>query len=166
MELANTQKEIINHLIALHESSAYTSKLSPYFRAFGGDFSPDMPFTFYFASETHPVMYIYDPLPGNLRSSRAVFQAECDQKKAKILEIGRFIANLVEDNYLDIKYKGLQGRAELPENYDRVWRKYGNFYNDVMLGLSYVCLSDFIPTQRLYHLQQELIKNNKVLYHT
>lgn len=31
---------------------------------------PDMPFTFYFLTETRPLMYVYDPRPANLRSSR------------------------------------------------------------------------------------------------
>ena len=162
MNLTNTQKEIINHLTTLHEGSAYTNKLSPYFRAFSGNFSPDMPFTIYFTSETRPVMYVYDPLPGNLRSSRAVFHAQCEQKKAEILGISNFVEYLVNNNYLEMKYKGLQGRAALPENYDRVWRKYSDFYNDIMLGLSYICLSDFIPTQKLYDLQSNALKSEKV----
>ena len=163
MNFTGTQKEIINHLTALHEGSAYTSKLSPYFRAFGGDFSSDMPFTFYFTSETRPVMYVYDPLPGNLRSTRAVFHAQCDQKKAGISEISSFVEYLVNNDYLEMEYKGLQGRAVLPQDYDRVWRKYSDFYNDIMLGLSYVCLSDFVPTQKLYDLQPNASKNKKVL---
>ena len=162
MKFTNTQKEIINHLAALHDGSAYTSKLSPYFRAFGGEFSSDMPFTFYFTSETRPVMYVYDPLPGNLRSSRAIFHAQCDQKKAKILEIYSFVEYLVENKYLERQYKGLQGRAALPQDYDRVWRKYSDFYNDIMLALSYICLSDFIPTQKLYDLQPNTVKPDKV----
>ena len=159
MELTNTQKEIINHLAAMHEGKPWGSKISKYFRAFGGDFSSDMPFTFYFISENRPVMYVYDPRPEDKRSSRAVFQAECEMKKYKILEISRFVEYLVNNGYLEMKYKGLQCRPPLPAHYDRVWRKYGGFYNDVMIGLSYVCLSDFIPAQRLYDLQQECVKN-------
>ena len=163
MELNNTKKEIINHLIACHEGRTWGSKLSKYFRAFTGDFSPDMPFTFYFVSETRPVMYVYDPRPGDKRSSRAIFHAECYRKKPKILEIAGFFEYLVADEYLYTEYKGLHGRARLPDNHDTVWRKYSDFYNNIMNGLSYICLSDFIPTQKLYDIRQSTVKNDKVL---
>jgi hypothetical protein len=163
MELNNTKKEIINHLIAAHEGRSWGSKLSKYFRAFTGSFSPDMPFTFYFLTKTRPIMYVYDPRPANLRSSRSAFHRECEQKKPKILEITSFFEYLVTHGYLNMEYKGLVGRPPLPENYNRVWRKYSDFYNDTMLGLSYVCLSDFTPTQRLYDCWETAIQTNKVL---
>jgi hypothetical protein len=95
-------------------------------------------------------MYVYDPRTANKRSTRAVFHSECAQKKSKILEITDFFNYLVDNEYLTMEYKGLHGRAPLPTAYDKVWRKYSGFYNDVMLGLSFVCLADFTPTQKLY----------------
>ena len=166
MDFTNTQKEIINHLVALHEGKIVESKLSKYFRAFTGEFSPDMPFTFYFVSETRPIMYVYEPLPGNKRSSRDVFHAECNSKKSKLLEISGFVEYLVNNDYFEMQYKGLQGRPPLPDNYDKEWRKYSDFYNDVMLGLSYICLSNFIHTQKLFNIHQDVLKNNKVLLHS
>jgi hypothetical protein len=163
MELNNTKKEIINHLIAAHDGRPWGSKLSKYFRAFTGAFSPDMPFTFYFLTETRPIMYVYDPLPGNLRSSRTVFHGECEQKKPKILEITSFFEYLVTNGYLNMEYKGLQRRPPLPDHYDRIWRKYSDFYNDIMLGLSYICLSDFTPTQHLYDFWETSIQTSRVL---
>jgi hypothetical protein len=152
LTLTNTQKEIINHLIAAHEKRPWGSKITPYFRAFTGAFSPDMPFTFYFVSPTRPVMYVYDPRHGGQRSSREVFHLECAKKKPRILAITGFLEYLVDTEYVQMEYRGLQGRPQLPEHYDAVWRKYSDFYNDIMTGLSLVCLSDFTPKEKLYEL--------------
>jgi hypothetical protein len=169
MELNAAKKEIVNHLIAAHEGKPWGSGLSKYFRAFSGAFSPDMAFTFYFITETRPVMYVYDPRPADKRSSRPAFHEECARKKPKILEISGFFEELADNGYLHIEYKGLRGRPPLPDRYDRVWRKYGDFYNDLMLGLSYVCLSDFTPAQKLYDLwktavcRDSLVKNPMII---
>jgi hypothetical protein len=154
LTLTNTQKEIINHLIAAHEKRPWGSKIAPYFRAFTGAFSPDMPFTFYFLSVNHPIMYVYDPRSSEQRSSRAVFREECEQKKPRILAITNFFEYLVDNEYVQMEYQGLQGRPQLPERYDAVWRKYSDFYHDIMNGLSFVCLSDFTPTEKLYELRK------------
>jgi hypothetical protein len=61
MELNAAKKETVNHLIAAHEGRPWGSRLSKYFRAFSGAFSPDMDFTFYFVTETRPVMYMSIP---------------------------------------------------------------------------------------------------------
>ena len=95
-------------------------------------------------------MYVYDPLPAEQRSSRRVFREECESKKPKILAITRFFEYLAEHEYVQMEYWGIQERPERPLGYDAVWRKYGDFYNDIMSGLSFVCLSDFTPTQKLY----------------
>jgi hypothetical protein len=152
LPLTSTQKEIVHHLIAAHEQRPWGSKIAPYFRAFTGAFSPDMPFTFYFLSANHPIMYVYDPRPAEQRSSRAVFREGCERKKTKIVEITRFFEYLVEQEYVSMEYRGVQGRPLRPAGYDRVWRKYGDFYSDLMMCLSFVCLSDFSPTQKLYAL--------------
>jgi hypothetical protein len=38
----------------------------------------------------------------------------------------------------------------MPEGYVKVWRKYSDFYNDLMSGLSLVCLAEFTPKLKLY----------------
>jgi hypothetical protein len=154
LTLTKTQKEIINHLIAAHEKRPWGSNIAPYFRAFTGAFAPSMPFTFYFLSATHPLMYVYDPRPAELRSSRAVFREECERKKPKLLEITGFFEYLVEHGYIQMEYRGIQGRPPRPAGYDAVWRKYGDFYNDIMTGLSFVCLSDFSPNEKLYEFSR------------
>ncbi|MDR1302306.1 MAG: hypothetical protein LBK43_07540, partial [Treponema sp.] len=113
---------------------------------------PDMSFTFYFLSPTHPVMYVYDPKPPGQRSSREAFRGACERRKPKILGITRFCEYLVEHDYLQVEYQGIQGRPPRPLGYEKVWRKYSDFYNDLMTGLSFVCLSEFIPTENLYAL--------------
>ena len=157
MTLTKTQKEIINHLIAKNQGKVWRSKLTKYFKAFTGEFYTDMSFTFYFISETRPVMYVYDPLPVEKWSPRTEFNKECEQKKSKILEIAGFFEYLSSNNYLDMNYKGLQGRPQLPPGYDQTWRKYSDFYNDIMLGLSFICLTDFTPTEKLYDFWEEHI---------
>jgi hypothetical protein len=152
MELSPTHKEIINHLIAAHEKRLWGSTIAPYFQAFTGAFSPTMPFTFYFLSVTHPILYVYDPRPAEQRSSRKVFREECERKKPKILEITGFFEYLVEHAYIQMEYRGIQRRPPRPVGYDAVWRKYSDFYNDIMTGLSFVCLSDFKPNPKLYEL--------------
>ncbi|MDR2797202.1 MAG: hypothetical protein LBB80_02565, partial [Treponema sp.] len=150
--VTSTQKEVIHHLIAAHEKRPWGSKIAKYFRAFTGAFSPDMPFTFYFLSANHPIMYVYDPRPAEQRSSREIFRGECERKKSKILAITRFFEYLAEYEYVSMEYRGIQGRPLRPLGYDGVWRKYSDFYNDIMTGLSFVCLSDFTPTEKLYAL--------------
>ncbi|MHB9291169.1 hypothetical protein Holit_00241 [Hollandina sp. SP2] len=149
LTLTATQKEIIHHLIAAHERRPWGSKIAKYFRAFTGAFSPDRPFTFYFLSANHPIMYVYDPRPAEQRSSREVFRTECERKKPKILEITRFFEYLVDNEYVQMEYRGIEGRPQRPVGYDAVWRKYSDFYNDIMTGLSFVCLSNFTPTEKL-----------------
>jgi hypothetical protein len=51
-----------------------------------------------------------------------------------------------------MEYRGIQGRPLRPVGYDGVWRKYGDFYNDIMTSLSFVCLSEFTPREKLYEL--------------
>jgi hypothetical protein len=152
MELSPIKKEIINHLIAAHEKRPWGSKLAQYFQAFTGAFSSNMPFTFYFLSANHPIMYVYDPRPAEQRSSRKIFREACERKKPKLLEITDFFEYLVEHAYIQMEYRGIQGRPPRPVGYDAVWRKYGDFYNDIMTGLSFVCLSDFSPNEKLYEL--------------
>jgi hypothetical protein len=53
-----------------------------------------------------------------------------------------------------MEYRGLRGRRQLPEHSDAVWQKYSDFYNDIMTGLSLVCLSDFTPKEKLYQLSK------------
>ncbi|MDR1031425.1 MAG: hypothetical protein LBL76_11215 [Treponema sp.] len=152
LTLTSTQKEIINHLIAAHEQRPWNSQIATYFRAFTGAFHADMPFTFYFLAVNHPIMYVYDPRVPDKRSSREVFHRECHEKKQKILEITDFFEYLTEKDYVHRIYQGLAGRPVLPNQYDKTWRKYSDFYNDIMTGLSFVCLSDFKPNPKLYEL--------------
>ncbi|MDR2798149.1 MAG: hypothetical protein LBB80_07375 [Treponema sp.] len=155
-DLSRTQKEVINYLIAENEGTHSFGKVGTYMRAFSGIFHVEMPFTFYFLSEAHPIMYVYDPRPADKRSSRTVFQHECNQKKQKILEITGFFEDLTENGYVRRIYRGLRGRTELPEHYDRVWRKYSDFYSNIMAGLAFACLADFVPKLKLYKLWKAL----------
>jgi hypothetical protein len=150
------QREVINHLVAENEGIRWCSRISKYLRAFKGEFTQDMPFTFYFLSEIRPIMYVYDPNTGDKRSSREAFHEECNQKKSRILELTGFFEELTELGYVRRYYKGLQGRQPLPERYDRVWRKYSDFYSNVMRGLSYVCLAEFTPKLKLYNLWENM----------
>ncbi|MDR2392709.1 MAG: hypothetical protein LBD93_00895 [Treponema sp.] len=97
-------------------------------------------------------MYVYNPQPAETRSSRSVFREECERKKPKILEITRFFEYLAEHDYVQMEYRGIQDRPLRPVGYDTVWRKYSDFYNDIMTGLFFVCLAEFTPTERLYEL--------------
>jgi hypothetical protein len=81
-----------------------------------------------------------------------VFREACERKKPRILEITRFFEYLADNGYVQMEYRGIQGRPARPLGYDAVWRKYSDFYNDIMTGLSLVCLSDFTPTEKLYAL--------------
>jgi hypothetical protein len=153
-----TKKEIINYIVAENEGIAYSGKVRDYLRAFSGTFSPGMPFTFYFLSVTRPIMYVYDPQRAEQRSSRVVFHQECDKKKPDLLEITNFFEYLTEKEYVRRSYKGLKGRSKLPERYDLVWRKYSDFYSNMMAGLSFVCLADFLPKLKLYKLWKTITK--------
>lgn len=85
-----------------------------------------------------------------------VFHAECDQKKTKILEITGFFKELTEAGYVRRYYRGLRGRQELPDRYDMVWRKYSDFYSNMMADLAFVCLADFTPKLKLYKLWKNI----------
>jgi hypothetical protein len=43
-------------------------------------------------------------------------------------------------------------RPPLPPDYENHWRKYRHFYSDVMDGLSFVCFTRLVPTQKLCDL--------------
>ncbi|MDR1987031.1 MAG: hypothetical protein LBP88_08695 [Treponema sp.] len=103
-----------------------------------------------------PAYHGYDPRPADKRSSRAVFHHECSPQKQKILEITGFFEDLTENGYIRRIYRGLRGRMELPMHYDRVWRKYSDFYSAIMAGLGFVCLADFVPKLKLYKLWEAL----------
>jgi hypothetical protein len=155
-ELNTIQKEVVNHLIAENEGRKWGSKIAKYIHAFKGRFSSEIPFTFYFLSETRAVMYVYDPSRAEHRSTRTEFNAKCAQKKQRILDITGFFEYLTEHGYIRRYYKGLQGREQLPEHYDRMWRKYADFKMDVMSGLLYVCTAEFTPKLKLYKLWEAL----------
>ncbi|AEF86085.1 hypothetical protein TREPR_0025 [Treponema primitia ZAS-2] len=40
----------------------------------------------------------------------------------------------------------------MPSDYANLWRKYKQFYNDVMNGLSFACFWRFVPEQKLYDI--------------
>lgn len=166
LDLTRTQQEIITAIIAENEGLRSFGNITAYLQAFHGDFSPALPFTFYFLSEIRPIMYVYDPRSSEDRSTREVFHRECRQKKSKILEITGFFEYLTEHNYIRRIYRGLRGRPELPEGYAQVWRKYSDFYNDVMSGLSFVCLADFTPKLNLYKRWKTITQTPPILAKT
>jgi hypothetical protein len=157
LDLTRTQREVINHIVAENEGRPWGSRIAKYIHAFSGRFLPDMAFTFYFMSAARPIMYVYDPQNRENRSSRKVFQEECDKKKAKLLEITGFFKELTEKGYVRRYYRGLQARQPLPEGYDTVWRKYSDFYSNVTADLAFVCLADFTPKLKLYKLWKNMI---------
>ncbi|MHB9292867.1 hypothetical protein Holit_01978 [Hollandina sp. SP2] len=156
--LNRTKKEIIHYLIAENEGVHSFGRVTTYMRAFRGTFKPEMPFSFYFLSEMQPVMYVYDPRPSEKRSTREAFHQQCTIKKPKIMEITSFFEYLTEHQYIRRIYRGLRGRPELPEDYVKVWRRYSDFYNDVMSGLSFVCLAEFTPKLKLYKIWEHINK--------
>jgi hypothetical protein len=152
MFLDSFKKDVINNIVAAEDGGVLHSKLKPYFRAFSGAFAPGMPFTFYFEAVNKPVMFVYDPTPIDRRSSHAAFIANCDRIKANILPITDFIQELADGGYIDVSPVEFRDRPVLPADYANYWRKYKQFYRDVMDGLSFVCFSRLRPDQKLYDL--------------
>jgi hypothetical protein len=150
MFLDTFKKDVINNIIAAEDGRAQHNKLEPYFRAFTGAFSPDMPFTFYFEAQNKPLMFVYDATPIDRRSSHASFIACGDRVKANILPITNFIQELEGAGYISVRPTDFRDRPELPPDYANYWRKYKQFYNDVMTGLSFVCCAHIEPAQKLY----------------
>jgi hypothetical protein len=95
-------------------------------------------------------MFVYDPTPIDRRSSHAAFIAHCDRIKAGILPITDFIQELADSGYMDASPAEYRDRPALPSDYANYWRKYRQFYSDVMDGLSFVCCSRLRPAQKLY----------------
>jgi hypothetical protein len=147
------RKNIINNLIAAEEGRTLEGPMGAYFRAFTGAFEPDMPFTFYFEARDKPVLFVYDATPIDRRSSHAEFIARCDAIKSRILPITRHIQELAEAGYLSVLPQDYRDRPALPADYANHWRKYKQFYNDVMTGLSFVCCSRLKPARKLCELQ-------------
>ena len=54
--------------------------------------------------------------------------------------------------YLNLSPTDYRDRFVLPADYANHWRKYRQFYNDIMTGLSFVCCSRLEPAQKLYPL--------------
>jgi hypothetical protein len=150
MFLDSFKKDVINNIVAAEDGTVLHSKLKPYFRAFTGAFAPGMAFTFYFEATNKPVMFVYDPTPIDRRSSHALFIAHCDKIKAGILPITDYIQELADSGYIDASPVEFRDRPALPADYANYWRKYKQFYSDVMDGLSFVCCSRLRPAQRLY----------------
>lgn len=152
MYLDSFKRDIINHLVAADDGRELHTPLEPYFRAFTGVFSSGMPFTFYFEAKNKPLMFVYDPTPIDRRSSHALFLAQCDRIKANILPITNFIQELAGAGYLKVTPLDSRDRPPLPPDYANYWRKYKQFYNDIMSGLSFVCCSRLEPKQKLYDI--------------
>jgi hypothetical protein len=150
MVLDSFKRNIINQLVAADDGRVLHSPMEPYFRAFTGAFSADIPFTFYFEAKNRPVMFVYDPTPIAARSSHALFTGRCERIKANILPITGFIEELADDGYVTVRSLDFKDRPSLPPDYANHWRKYKHFYTDVMDGLAFVCFSEFVPTQKLY----------------
>ncbi|MDR1092322.1 MAG: hypothetical protein LBL79_14735 [Prevotella sp.] len=146
------KKNVINHLAAAEAGRTFADPLGAYFRAFTGAFEPDMPFTFYFEARDKPILFVYDSTPIDRRSSHAAFVARCDNIKSQILPIVRCVQELVDTGCLETSPLDYQDRPALPVDYANHWRKYKQFYNDVMTDLSFVCCSRFEPTRKLYDL--------------
>jgi hypothetical protein len=146
------KKNVINHLIAAEEGRAFAGPMEAYFRAFTGAFEPDMPFTFYFEERDKPILFVYDATPIDRRSSHAAFIARCDDIKSRILSIVQCVRELAGSGCLDASPLDYRDRPALPLDYANHWRKYKQFYNDVMTGLSFVCCSRLEPTRKLYDL--------------
>ncbi|GHU57023.1 hypothetical protein FACS189442_5910 [Spirochaetia bacterium] len=152
MFLDSFKKNIIDHIIAAEDGRELRTALEPYFRAFTGAFSPGMPFTFYFEAQNKPVMFVYDATPIDRRSSHALFITRCDRIKANILPITNFMQELADAGYITLIPADFRSRPALPPDYANHWRKYKQFYNDVMTGLSFVCCAHIEPMQKLYDL--------------
>ncbi|GHV56112.1 hypothetical protein AGMMS49579_20290 [Spirochaetia bacterium] len=150
MFLDSFRKSVINYIIAVEDGRELRTPLGSYFRAFTGAFFPDMPFTFYFEAQNKPIMFVYDATPIDRRSGHALFIAHCDRIKANILPITDFIQELADAGYITVSPVDFRDRPALPPDYANHWRKYKQFYNDIMIGLSFVCCAHIEPTQKLY----------------
>jgi hypothetical protein len=146
------KKNVINHLAATGAGRPFADPMGTYFRAFTGAFEPDMPFTFYFEERDKPILFVYDATPIDRRSSHAAFIARCDDIKSRILPIVKCVQELVGAGCLETSPLDYRDRPALPLDYANHWRKYKQFYNDVMTGLSFVCCSRLEPTRKLYDL--------------
>jgi hypothetical protein len=146
------KKNVINHLAAAGEGRTFAGPMGAYFRAFTGAFEPDMPFTFYFEERDKPILFVYDATSIDRRSSHAAFIARCDDIKSRILPIVRCVQELAGSGCLETSPLDYRDRPALPADYANHWRKYKQFYNDVMTGLSFVCCSRLEPTRKLYEL--------------
>jgi hypothetical protein len=156
MVLDPLKKNLINHLVAAAEGRTLDGPMGDYFRAFSGAFNPDMPFTFYFEERDKPILFVYDATPIDRRSSHAEFIARCDGIKSRILPITRCIRELADAGCLAVSPLDYRDRPALPLDYASHWRKYKQFYNDVMTGLSFVCCSRLEPAPKLHSLWAKL----------
>ncbi|GHT95467.1 hypothetical protein FACS1894141_4120 [Spirochaetia bacterium] len=150
MPMDSLQKQVIDQLVAAEEGRALHNAVEPYFRAFTGAFSADMPFTVYFEAANRPVMFVYDPTPVAARSSHYLFMERCEQIKAHILPITAFVQELADTGYVTVRPLGIRDRPPLPPDCVNYWRKYKHFYTDVIEGLSFMCCSQLRPAQKLY----------------
>jgi hypothetical protein len=146
------EKNVINQIVAAEDGRPVHDPIQPYFRAFTGAFSADMPFTFYFENVRKPAMLVYDPTPISARSSHYLFMERCEQIKARIPAIADFVQELADTGHIRAEPANIEERPALPENYENCWRSYKHFYTDVTDGLFLVCLHRLIPTRKLYDL--------------
>jgi hypothetical protein len=72
--------------------------------------------------------------------------------RSRILPITGFLQELANRSYVQEIPLEFKDRPPLPPDYENYWRKYRHFYSDVMNGLSFVCFTRLVPTQKLCDL--------------
>jgi hypothetical protein len=144
------ERNVINQIVAAEDGKPVNDPVQPYFRAFTGAFSADMPFTFYFENIRKPVMLVYDPTPISARSSHYLFMERCEQIQARIPAIAGFVQELADTGYVRTQPANLEDRPALPPDYVNYWRSYKHFYSGEIDSLFLVCLYELKPTQKLY----------------
>ncbi|MDR3342931.1 MAG: hypothetical protein LBT14_09150 [Treponema sp.] len=149
--LSSLERDVINSIIAQNEEWDPPETIRDYMRAFEGTFEPDMKFTLHTPTVNKLIMYVYEENCDMTGIPRAEFFARCKPIVQTFLAIANFVIYLAEHAYIHVTFNEHKPPA-LPENYQRCWRRYENFYLSESEPIIYVKSIKIIPKLKLYKL--------------
>jgi hypothetical protein len=150
------EKDIIAYLIAENEETGEQFEITPYMRAFSGEYSKHTPF-FLVQTEAGPVtLFVQKEQFTNDTGNLTRFTQHGKEIKQQLYTIANCIIYLTERDYLRTIHKSAQERCS-PDVPDR-WRRYDDFTGVENKAFTFVCSMHFIPRLKLYKYWNESLK--------
>ena len=156
--LTRLQYDVITYILAANEDQEPPMNSATYFmQAFEGGFSPLLPFTLFMPNANRVILYVAEEGANDSADRRSEFSRRCEVLKKPLVQIAKFITELVDHNYLHVITR--HDKVELPPNYGAHWRRDETFYGAEIDALRFVCSNWLVPKLKLYRLEKpQLVK--------